>query len=295
MDEESTAVNTTEVVDTSPTESAAVETTESTGDELDDFIRETMTDEEPEEKEEEEDTHTEPDDTAEVTEEGEDTAKEQSEPTAADRRKDQLNTEIRDMVAQKNQLAKELEQYQQLAANLQQQQAQERLPQNVEEYLNEINPDTGEYFTPQEAQLNLMAQKLQQMETERQQERHIAEVRTHQAEFTNEIDKVLRDFPEFDAESDKFNPELSERMDAILQANLIIDPVTRQPIGSHTPLYQLYKTISDSTQLGSRLGAQQQQRANSKMLQSVDVAGGSHNSTLNEGTEESRFIDSFFK
>lgn len=297
MDEQSTAVSTEGAVDTSATESATVEISKSTGDDFADFMRDELT------EQSEDDTSTETTDDHEVEEETEANSQDDEQverqaqkQSGADRRKDQLSTEIRDMVAQKNQLAQELERYQQLAASLKQQkQVQEQSPQTIDDYLNTVNPDTGEYFTPQEAQLNLMAQQLQRLETERQQERHFNEIRTQQTQFANEIDKVLRDFPEFDSESDKFNPELSQRMDAILQGSLIIDPVTQQPIGSHTPIYQLYKTISDSTQLGSRIGAAEQQKATSKMLQSVDVSGGANNSKLNEESDESKFINGFFK
>lgn len=277
MDEESTAVNQAEVVDTSTTESAAVANNESTD------LFDAMDDELGLESDKSEEEEAIIDDSGEETEgsdeqsdsEKPETAAEEKEPTAADRRKEQLNTEIRDMVAERNRIAQELEQARQLASQLQATQQEESQPQTVEDYLDQVNPDTGEYFTPQEAKLALMDRQLERLQVERQQERHVAEVRQKQSQLLSEAQRVVTDFPQFNPESPQYNEALAKRLDRILEGNLIFDPVTNQPVGSHTPIYEIYKTYSDSIQSGSLTGAEQQRKATAKMLKNADVVGGS--------------------
>lgn len=281
MDEESTAVNQAEVVDTSTTESAAVANDESTDlfDAMDDELGlESDNSEEEEAIIDDSEESEESEDTADKTESNQTEEPEagEKEPTAADRRKEQLNTEIRDMVAERNRIAQELEQARQLASQLQAtQQQEESQPQTVEGYLEQVNPDTGEYYTPQEAKLALMDRQLERLQVERQQERHVAEVRQKQSQLLSEAQRVVTDFPQFNPESPQYNEALAKRLDRILEGNLIYDPVTNQPVGSHTPIYEIYKTYSDSIQSGSLTGAEQQRKATAKMLKNADVVGGS--------------------
>lgn len=278
MDENTTpVVNETEVVDTSSTESTPVES-ESTGDEFDQIMSEELNSKDNQTDDQEET------DTSEESEEPQEKA------SAADLRKEQLQTEIRDFVAQKNQAAQELQELQQ---KLSQAKTETQNPQDINGYLDQVNPDTGDYYTRQEAKTELLEKEIQRLNGERQQEQHLTAVRDSQAKLEREAQRVLAEFPQFDERSQEYNKDLAERMAPILEANLAIDPVTKQIVGTHLPVYELYETVFSSYQAGNLTGAKSQQNATSKMLRSVDTSSGAQNT--NETSDEKKFIDGFFK
>jgi hypothetical protein len=172
----------------------------------------------------------------------------------AEERKQQLNTEIRDLVSQRNALKAQVEE-----AN-----AKVYQPATDTELLGQINPETGDYYNSLEAKVAAM-QQAQEMERYNNQ---VAEV---QLTLSSEASAALKDFPMFDeTDKEKYNPELAKIVDPILAANLVFDPNTGQVIGAHVSPYTLYKTIADAANMGVINGQIKGQKATEKMQSRVD-------------------------
>lgn len=213
----------------------------------------------------------------------------------ADQRKDQLkgeieelsketgvdpNTEIRDLVAKRNALR-----------DLQDAKARETQLASESELLNEVNPETGEYYTPQEANRLARAQALEQQQETAAQERYQAEVRQNQITLDGEASQALKDFPIFDPQSADYKPEIATEAAKLIDQNLIRDPNTPeldangQPtgrgmiIGSNLSPYALLKTIADATKSGADEGQINGQKASEKMLAETDTPGGASHAT----------------
>lgn len=195
------------------------------------------------------------DTTPEVTEsEAEDTEDDAEPRGKADERKQQLNTEIRDLVAQRNTLRQEVERMN----------AQVYRPVTEQELLDQINPETGEYYNRTEAKVAALEQQIEL-------QRYNEQVSEAQIGLRHEALKALQDFPMFDAESPEYNPEVASQVDQLLSKNLVFDPNTGQVIGSHVSPYQLYKTVALSAQAGATTGQLKAQKATEKMLASADT------------------------
>lgn len=145
------------------------------------------------------------------------------------------------------------------------------------ELLNEINPDTGDYYTPQEIERIAFQQTREQQMQQVAQERYQLEVQQNQASIANEATQALQEFPMFDSNSPEFNPELTAQADALLKQSLIVDE-NGVLLGSHVSPYQLYKTINDSTQANAAKMQAEAQRANEKMLANVDPSSSGQRS-----------------
>ena len=165
----------------------------------------------------------------------------------ADERKEQLNGEIRDLVAQRNALQQEVERVN----------AQVYSPQSIEQLMNEqgISEDS--------ARIAAMEQRIELNE-------YNSRVAEAQLTIGHESEKVLNDFPIFNSDSPQYNPALAERAASLLQANLVMDNNTGQVIGSNVSPYDLYKTIYDATQTNTVNDKIAGQRAAEKMLASTD-------------------------
>lgn len=263
-DEEGNAVN--EVAEqTAPVESAPVETTEAVEEPTNDTGEYSQSDVEKAESE--------PEANAE--------APEDKQPRGAEKRKQQLeseiseleqklpeeteqvkedtspNQEIRDLVAKRNSLRQRVEQTNGEAYRL----------ATEQQLLDQVNPETGEYYSPLEAKVTLMEQR-QQLEAYNSQ---IAEA---QLTISTEAEKALRDFPMFDSTSDKYNPEIAQQVDQILGKSLEFDPRTGQVINSRVSPYQLYKSFHDTYMASEARGRVQGQKATEQMLSQADNAGG---------------------
>lgn len=174
----------------------------------------------------------------------------------AEERKAQLNTEIRDLVSQRNALKEQV-----TKAN-----AEVYQPATENELTGETNPETGQPFTSTEAKVEAMRQAIEM----RDYNEKVAEA---QLTIESESQRVLTDFPIFNSENEGYDKELAEEAAELLQANLILDPNTGQVIGSNVSPYQLYKTLARASGISTVKGQIKGQQATEKMLANAD--GGS--------------------
>lgn len=180
--------------------------------------------------------------------------------TKADERKAQLNTEIRDLVAQRNALKQEVEKA------------------------------TGEVYQPA-TEADLMEEGMSATDAKVEALRQTMEVRDYnervaEAQLTlgSESLRVMNDFPIFNPDSDQFDQELAEEAASLLESNLIrdknvpeIDPSTGQPtgrgiiIGSNVSPYRFYKTLARAAAISSTQGQLKGQQAQQEMLANADA------------------------
>lgn len=262
MDEESTsAVNEAEVTDTSTTDSAPVENAEENQSDSDAV----STNEGLETGEftsseglPKEDTEEETDESTDSEETDDDQPEAKEEPKSkGEQRKDQLNTEIRDLVAKRNQLRQQVERLN----------AEAYPVPSEQELQDQINPDTGEYYTALEA-------KVIRMEQQEQLRDYVERVTESQLAISAEAERALRDFPMFDSNSPDYNPEIAQRADAILQSNLVVDQNTGQIIGSRISPYELYKSFDVTAKATQRKAQIQGQKSVEKMISAADPTTG---------------------
>lgn len=166
----------------------------------------------------------------------------------ADERKAQLNTEIRDLVAQRNALKAEVE---------------------------KTNADVYQVATEDELTEQGMTQleaKVESMRQQQEMEKYNSQVADAQLTISSEADKVLQDFPIFNTESESYDKELAEEAAELLRANLILDPNTQQVIGSNVSPYKLYQTIAKAANISATKGQIKGQQATEEMLANADSA-----------------------
>lgn len=178
-----------------------------------------------------------------------------------------------------------------LKAQLDRLKLQETQLASEQELLNEVNPETGDYYTPQEIERLAFAQSREQQAQKVAQERYELEVQQNQELIANESTKALEDFPIFNDKSPDFNPGLSAQLNQLIDQTLIRDPNTPeigpdgQPtgkgriIGANLSPYQLAKTIADATTANSAKIQAEAQKATEKMLANADVPSGASNAT----------------
>lgn len=171
----------------------------------------------------------------------------QDKPNKAEDRKAQLNSEIRDLVAQRNTLRTEVEK-----AN-----AEVYQPASVDDL-------TEQGMTDIEAKVEAMRQ-------EREMEKYNNQVAEAQLTIGHESQRVLNDFPMFDPDSQSYDKELATEASELLQANLVIDPNTNQVIGSNVSPYQLYKTLARASGISAVKGQIKGQADTEKQLANVDA------------------------
>lgn len=238
---------------------------ENIGDDWDDEESEPETDEpdaQDDASDDDEDESDESDDEDEQEQEAEEQADDETpeEPqTKAEKRKEQLNTEIRDLVSERNRIREEVERLNQEAY---------RVP-SIDDVVEQVNPDTGDYYTRLEAEVAVMKQQQQLREYNEQ----ISESRL---QLRNDADRALREFPLFDESSPQYNKDLAERAEALLLPNLVFDPNTNQLIGSRVSPYDVYKTLHDAYNVASSKSQAKAQKATAKMLASADPSSGAH-------------------
>lgn len=184
----------------------------------------------------------------------------------AEQRKEQLNTEIRQMVESKRQLEQELQQ-------MQQSQRPDGQPLTEEAILNEVNPNTGEYFTPTEAQVVLMQQQIHQMQQQSQQQQYESQVSQAQTRLAQDIEGSLKDYPMFNSESKEFNKPLADRARVFIEANLVKDQSGRI-VSTNMPVRDILSTLADIQSSSVTVGEAKARQATNKMLSAADVASG---------------------
>ena len=174
-------------------------------------------------------------------------------PKNGEERKQQLNREIRDMVAQKNQLAQEL-----AAINEQVYAAQ------TPEELVEAGVD------PAEARI----QSMEQREQLRDFNTHVADVN---ANLGIQSLQVMSDFPIFDPNSASYNDELSKKAKALYEsvAGIETDEKTKLIIDVKVLPYNIYKSIAETYDTGTKGGQVEGQKATEKMLSNADPQSSS--------------------
>ena len=188
-------------------------------------------------------------------------------PTKGEERKSQLNNEIRDLVATKNSLKREVER---LTGEVYQ-------PASADDLAEEINPDTGEKYTNIEAKFEAMRQ-------EQEMSKYNERVAEAQLAIGTESMRVLNDFPIFNPENkDEFDEELASEAAALLDANLIRDdnvpeigedgkPTGRGiVIGSNISPYRLYQTLARAAGISATKGQLKGQQAKEEMLANADA------------------------
>lgn len=250
-DEEGTpVVNEVAVPDAAPTESTTAETNSAAADEPAEQSTDPSTQEPSDADHADESTDSEESDAA------DDTNTEQPK-KGADARKEQLNNEIRDLVAQRNALRHEVEQIN----------AEAYKPASVDELLEQVNPDTGDYYNRLEAQLEAMRQ-------EREVEKYNTQIAESRLTLQTETQRALQDFPMFDQQSPDYNADVAQEVDAILQGVLELDPKTNQVIGSRISVYQLLKSYAKAAEANARKAEIKAQRNAEKQLTNADPTPG---------------------
>lgn len=196
----------------------------------------------------------------------EETSEEQTpEPTGAEKRKQQLNTEIRDLVAERNALRAEIAE-----ANKQKYEMKTEVPK-AEDLINKVNPETGDYYSRVEAELA-------QLKAERALEKEQAELDKYteaivesNMRLKEESERVLRDYPMFDESSEEYNKEIAEKADKILASALSHDPRTGKITNCAISPYELYSTIANAVSSAKQAGEAQARKSVQKMVASTEV------------------------
>lgn len=236
---------------------------------------EVKADEQPKEEAQGDDTPAEPKDDEQAEETETDSPEEKPEAeepetdkpqTKAEERKTQLNTEIRDLVSQRNSLKREVEK---LTGEVYK-------PASEADLREETNPDTGEKYTALEAKFEALRQ-------ENAMARYNEDVADAQLSIGTESMRVLNDFPIFNPESDSYEPELASEAADLLEANLIRDDEVPEIgedgkptgkgiiIGSRISPYSLYQTLARASGISATKGQLKGQQAREEMLANADA------------------------
>ena len=172
-------------------------------------------------------------------------------------RQEQLERDL-DEVARRNQARA----YRQQLEQEQAQQYQETLPEmqdrplpTLEQIMQTENPETGDFFTEFEAKAVLQNLQLQQqlvgMQEAQEQAAYEAQVSASISGMSSDAERALKDFPEFDPESDEYDPELDADVDEFLQGMLIYDNAGNI-VGSRESIYQLYQSFHKARGKGAK-------------------------------------------
>jgi hypothetical protein len=96
-----------------------------------------------------------------------------------------------------------------------------------------------------------------------------------QLTISSESERVLRDFPLFNPDSEEYDKELAGEAAGQLQSMLITDPNTNQVIGSNGSVYQYYKTLARAAGISAVKGQLKGQQDTEQMLANADAGGSS--------------------
>lgn len=198
--------------------------------------------EEGEESSEEDDAETDP-------EEADDTEEQPEEPKkGAEARKEQLQTEIRELVAKRNELRDEVTRIN----------SQVYAPQTPEELVEQG-------MDPAMARVEALEQRTQMAE-------YNAHVTDLNANINIEALQVMADFPVFNPDAPEYDQALAERARQVYEqsAQIQTDPQTGLIVQANALPYQTYKTIAEIAQQGTQKGAIKGQKAAEKNLAAAD-------------------------
>lgn len=159
-----------------------------------------------------------------------------------------------------------------------------------QELLNEVNPETGEYYTPQEVERIAFQQARETQQQSIAQQRYELQVQQNQQTIQSEASQALQDFSMFDAKPDAngnptnplYDLQAAKDADALLSKSLIFND-KGVLVGSSLSPYQIYKSIADSAERAATraqtVGQANAQRATEKMLANADVPTGNSQAT----------------
>jgi hypothetical protein len=179
----------------------------------------------------------------------EETETDQPKPRSAEARKEELNKEIREKLAERDAIRKEI-------ADLNSQHYQPR----SEEQLVEEGMDEAEARA-----------------TAAEERMKIAEFNSHVANVTTNLEmqslQVMSEFPEFDPESDQYNPDLTRQAQGLYArvAGLKVDQKTGMVYDAAVFPYDIYKEIALTHRAGAKSGQVQGQKSTEKMLQRAET------------------------
>ena len=214
---------------------------------------------------------------------------EETSPKKAERRKQQLNNEIRDKVAERNALREEIaelnrQKYQLMSSN--------DLP-SVEDLMGQINSDTGDYYTRTEAKLARLEAERELERTQRKMDEYTDNIVDNRLRLKDEANRALKDFPMFDVNSPDYDEGLASQADQIARNLIIQDRNTGEIIGSRGSIYDVYATIAGAAKSAETNGKIAGRKATMNMMNSADVVGTSSTGTTSE--ENDPFLEGFRK
>lgn len=157
-----------------------------------------------------------------------------------------------------------------LRQQLEQLQARQAQVANEQNLLDQVNPETGDYYTPQEVE-RIARFEANKAENERlSQQQQQLQVQMNQQTLATEADQALRDFAMFDADNkDAYKQELASLADDLLGDALFMDD-QQNVLGSKVSPHKLYKTVATAYEQGVRDGQLKGQKATQQMLSQVD-------------------------
>jgi hypothetical protein len=178
-----------------------------------------------------------------------------------------------------------------------------------QDLINEINPDTGEPYTPKEIE-SISWQQSRVAEAERvNQELYESQVRENQLTINDEAARVAKDFSLLNPQSEDFVPEIGQQYVEALNDSLVyalpdgrqanrstllangINPDTQATlVGYNTSPYKLAKLAADAFNRakaqGETIGQANAQRATEKMLANADAPSGSTGATAKDDSSD---------
>lgn len=195
----------------------------------------------------------------------------------ADQRKEQLDSEIEDLerkltpqeeirqkVARRNELRQQIE-----ARNAQLYKAQE-LP-TIEQLLEEVNPESGDYYTRMEAKIAVMEAERQAEKQESQFRQYNDQVAESLYTLESETTQALKDFPMFDESHPDYSSVkgLAEEA-AVVMSSALQKDAAGNLVGSAVSPYQLYNLVDKAMKLGAQKAQTKGQKSVEKMLSNAD-------------------------
>lgn len=139
-----------------------------------------------------------------------------------------------------------------------------------QELLNEINPETGDYYTPTEAERIARQFSLQKAQAAAEEETQNIQFQQFQYQVNQEADQIPKDFPIFDESNrESFNKEVAASAAQAVE-HLLIRDANGQVVGARASLYPTYKAIAQAFEASAVANQIKGQKATEKMLSQSD-------------------------
>lgn len=206
----------------------------------------------------------------------------------AETRKQQLNNEIRDKVAERNALRREI-------AELNRQKYELKTPDDiptVEALMEQQNPETGDYYTRTEARLARMEAEHELELAERRLSEYTERIVDERLRLKEEASRALKDFPMFDEESELYNEELAKQANQVADNLIITDQNTGEIIGSRGSIYDVYALVASAAKSAEMSGKIAGRKAAVNMMNQADVIGAS-GAAMSSDDENDPFLKGF--